>query len=364
MPDREADPAHRRDRPAGPGKLTRRSRTDDQHLASSCDRGAAGSTDSRRLNRARADGAPDAEHPSPHASPNRLNASPANDHRDTRRERGRRVDVDAVEALAQQPAPVVGRRLHAEAEERQPAKASSAPPAPMVALTTSGSAMLGRTCRTSSRNRPTPAIRAAATKSRSAIAGDQRLRQPRERRRPGEPDRQHRALRADPEDHREEEREQQPGERDRDVHDRRRQPARARPSSSRRGAEQQSGEDADRGRQQGQRDRRDGSRPARGRRCPGRGCRCRASAGRRAFEQVVGVDRARPGRDQSRGAKHSEQEYREQQQARAGPDRGTQHGGPPRRGRAAISSPGSSSAGRAAARATSTARFTSSTPTP
>src|SRR6478752_490530 len=48
----------------------------------------------------------------------------------------------------------------------RPAKDSSAPPAPIVALTTSGSEMLGSTCRKRIRTRPTPATRAASTKSR------------------------------------------------------------------------------------------------------------------------------------------------------------------------------------------------------
>jgi hypothetical protein len=43
------------------------------------------------------------------------------------------------------------------------AKDSSALPAPMVELTTSGSAMFGSTWRNRIRIRPTPAIRAAAT---------------------------------------------------------------------------------------------------------------------------------------------------------------------------------------------------------
>ncbi len=49
-----------------------------------------------------------------------------------------------------------------------PAKASSAPPAPIVALTMSGSPMFGQDVPEQHAHRPTPPMRAAATKSRSA----------------------------------------------------------------------------------------------------------------------------------------------------------------------------------------------------
>ncbi len=100
-----------------------------------------------------------------------------------------------------------------------PAKASSAPPAPMVALTIRGSPMLGRMCRVSTRNRLTPPMRAAATKSRDGDAGDEGLAEARERGSARQSDRQHGPEPSAAEDHGEREREQQAGEGHRDAHE-------------------------------------------------------------------------------------------------------------------------------------------------
>ena len=76
-----------------------------------------------------------------------------------------------------------------------------------------------------------------------------------ERRGGREPDGEQRALRADAEDHREEQREQQRGERHRDVDDRGDGLARAAADDQRRRAEHQAGPDADRGGGEGKPDR-------------------------------------------------------------------------------------------------------------
>ena len=86
------------------------------------------------------------------------------EHGRTGRQRRGRVDVDGSRGRRRAAGPS---RRPADCTPRprkdRPAKASSAPPAPIVALTTSGSAMLGSTCRSRIRARPTPATRAAAT---------------------------------------------------------------------------------------------------------------------------------------------------------------------------------------------------------
>src|SRR3954447_23984111 len=90
----------------------------------------------------------------------------------------------------------------------RPAKASSAPPALIVAFTTSGSPMLGRTCRSRRRTRTTPPMRAAADTGEAGggdelpagYVGDERLTETREAGRAREADRQHRALHPHAED--------------------------------------------------------------------------------------------------------------------------------------------------------------------
>ncbi len=99
----------------------------------------------------------------------------------------------------------------------RPANASSAPPAPIVALMISGSPMLGRMWRVRTRQSADTADAGGGDIVALGDACDEGLAEAGERRRAGEADGEHRAEPAGAEDDREEEGEQQPGERHGDA---------------------------------------------------------------------------------------------------------------------------------------------------
>ena len=108
--------------PAGPGKVTSRSRTSSTRSVGGVDvlgrRLAALDRGQRRR-----EGGDPADHADAEALGDGLaeqvEREAGDDHRDAGGERGGRVDVDRADAVEEQPAPVVGGLLHAEAEERQ-----------------------------------------------------------------------------------------------------------------------------------------------------------------------------------------------------------------------------------------------------
>ena len=196
----------------------------------------------------------------------------------TRSQRPDRLDVDARQAVHEQPAPVVGRGLHAEAEERQPGEGQQGRAGADGGVDDEGLTDVGQHVP----HQEPPAVDARDPRGGHEVAlgdaGDERLAQARERRRAGQPDGQHRAHRADPEDDREEERQQQPREGHRDVDGLRQQPAEASAHQHRPGAQQEPHADRDQRSPRGPARPRAGWPPARGRGCRGPGCPSRPSA--------------------------------------------------------------------------------------
>ena len=181
-----------------------------------------------------------------------------------------------------------------------PANASSAPPAPIVALTMSGSPMFGSTCRNSTRTRPTPPMRAAETKSRDATPATRVWHSRAKLGAPARPIAQVAPTQPVPKIDREEEGEQQAGEGDGDADDPRH--AAAGPAHEPgRDAEDEPRGHGDDGGHEGEHDRQ-----ARGdehaqqevaAECVG----ADRMLGRRAGEDVAGVDGRRLGAPEDRG---------------------------------------------------------------
>lgn len=174
------------------------------------------------------------------------------DDHDAGRERGQRVHVDAAQAVLHQPAPVVGRRLHAEPEEGQAGEAEQDRARRDRDV---HDERLGHVGQHVPGHDPQPAD-AGDAGGRDVLeagdAGDQRLAEPGHARRDGDADGEHRAARADAEDDCEHQDQQQAGERDEHVDDRRDQPSEPPFEQQRCDAEQQADHRPERGREERQ----------------------------------------------------------------------------------------------------------------
>ena len=181
--------------PFGPGNATRRFSTTSTASAGAVRPRRPRATPAAAPPNAGSTAGPDPDHGG-HRLPHQVEREPGQHHRRAGPERGHRVDVDAVQALAQQPAPVVVRGLHADPEERQPGEGEQRRAGPDGRVHDQGLADVGQHV---PGQQPDPAD--AGNPGRgdevaSAHRRGQRLHQPGERRRHRERDRQHRALRA------------------------------------------------------------------------------------------------------------------------------------------------------------------------
>jgi hypothetical protein len=173
-------------------------------------------------------------------------------------ERRGRVQVEGARAVVEQPAPVEGRRLDPESEERQAREGQQ-----RAAGADGGvhDQRLGDVRQHVADQDPSPAD-PGHPRGRHVVAGGdpahQRVHQPGERRGAGEPDGHHRPRRPDAEHDGEEQRQQHPGEGHGDVDRGRHQPPHPAAEHERRRPEQQPDDDRDRHGQQGEHDRQPG----------------------------------------------------------------------------------------------------------
>jgi hypothetical protein len=249
---------------------------------------------------------------------------PRHDDGDTGCERGLRVQVDRAEPLAEESSPVVVRRLHPEPEERQPGERQQRVARGHGRVHHQGFRDVGQHVPEQDPQPPDPRDPRRGHVVEPGDPGHHRVRQPREARCEREPDGQQPAGGAHAEDHREEQRQQQAGERDRDVHGRRHDPADPRTEQQRRGAEQQPDGDTQCGRQQSELHRETGRDQHAEEDVPPEAVRPGPVIRRRAPLDLPGVDGVRRVGPQHR-RQHREQQH-DHHRARGGrPERCAQH---------------------------------------
>ncbi|GAB3981020.1 hypothetical protein GCM10027615_60750 [Plantactinospora veratri] len=234
-----------------------------------------------------------------------------------------RAYVDAGQALAEQPAPVVPGRLYAEAEEGEPGERQQRAAGRHGAVDQQRFGDVGQ---------DVPGEHAYP-----AQAGDprgvhvvlfrdtrrERVGQSGEARCDREADRQHRTLETDSEDDREEERQQQAGEGHRDVQRGSRPAAEAGAQQQRRHPERQAGGQTDQRGQQRQQHRQPGGDEYPGEDVPTEAVGAGPVRARGALEDPAGVDRLGPVGPE-RGREQREQDDTDQQRRRGDGHRGPQ----------------------------------------
>ena len=279
--------------------------------------------------------------------PEEVERQAGHEHGDPRGQCGSRVDVDRADAVVQQATPVVARRLDAEAEEGESGEGQQRSPGADRGV---DDQRLTDVRKHVAQHDPHPP-HADRARDRHVVpgrhAGDEGLRQPPDGGRSRQSDGQHRALGADSEDHREEEREQESRERDREVDRRRRDTPGAAAEQERRGAEHEPDDHRDGRGEQRELDRQPGRDEDSVEDVSTQVVRAGPVFRGRAGEDVAGVDRVGLVGPQDR-CEDGERQHDDHEHRRRDADRRAEHPEPASgRGGSHLSLPGSSSAGRA-----------------
>ena len=237
------------------------------------------------------------------------------------------VDVDAAQAQPEQPAPVVGGWLDAEAEEGQAGEGEQGVAGGDGRV---DHERLADVRQDVAEQQPDPAHAGDAGGGDEVLPRDfrgQGLGEPGEPGRDGEADREQGPGRADAEDDGEEQGQQQPGERHRQVHRGRDPPAGTNPEHHRRQSQQEPDRHAGAGGRERQQHREPGCHQDPEEDVPTQVVGAGPVGGRGTLQDLAGVHGLGPLAPEQRRDQRQHQDHREQR-GRARPDRGAQRAGP------------------------------------